>query len=248
MGISSSFISVVERLRAAVWRVSAAVSLMGLLLVGGAIAAQAQPATEDVAAYLETGEARDSELIQGFSGAAVTGFGAPHVIHTFHGEFFGSRGTTPDPVVASEEFLAVAFAGDVAVGVVRIGGEGDEVAIVAAEDGTDLASALATRELASANSPLVLVADPRGEGWLVLEDGELTPSCDAQDLLPGGILRACGTQRRRLRARSVRLHPGPASARQYCCRDPGGLSRTADCEAPESTTVLIKARKPRTVA
>ena len=174
MGISRSFISVAERLREAVWRVSAAVALMGIPVAGGAVAAQAQAGTADVAAYLESDEARDSELLQGFFGAAVTGFGAPHVIHTFHGEFFGSRGTTPDPVVASEEFLAVAFAGDVAVGVVRIGGEGDEVAIVAAEDGADLASALATRELVSADSPLVLVADPRGEGWLVLEDTELT--------------------------------------------------------------------------
>lgn len=174
MGISRSFISVAERLRRTAGRLSAVVALLGLLFAAGAAAAQAQPATADVDAYLESGEALNTELLQGFFGAAVTNFGAPHVIHTFREEFFGSGGTAPDPVVASEEFLAIAFAGDAAVGVVRIGGKGDEVAIVAAEDSADLASALATRELVSADSPLVLVADPRGEGWLVLEDTELT--------------------------------------------------------------------------
>lgn len=170
MGVSSSFISVAERLREAVWRASAAVALMGLFVAGGAVAAQAQPETADVVAYLESDQALNSELLQGFFGEAITGFGVPHVIHTFRGGFFGRGGTTPDPVAAGAEFLAVAFSDDAAVGVVRIGEDDGEVAMVEVSDAAELASALATRELVSADSPLVLVEDPQGEGWLVLEE------------------------------------------------------------------------------
>lgn len=177
MGISRSFISVAERLTVGARSVGAALTLIGLVAIGSAASAQAQPDSDEVTAFLESDRALAAVADLEFFGADVSGFGPVFVIHTFPRGFFGSGGTTPDPLVASDEFISVIFAGSDPVGLVRVGESDGEVTVVGAEDAAEAARALATHAEAhgdDAEAQAAVVWDPQGEGWLVREGEKLT--------------------------------------------------------------------------